>query len=113
MDSPRRIIIISLIVVSAWVFVCPWVVADAGKTPASWSFHVAGLLALIFAIIALVRSDDLPEYGLVAIAGWLVISPWILGLSEIVTRQNVMYGVVIGLLAWIGRPYFKSRPAST
>ena len=113
MDSPRRIIIISLIVVTAWIFVCPWVVSDAGKAPASWSFYVAGVFSLIFGIIALVRSDDLPEYGLVAIAAWLVISPWILGFSDMVTRQSVMYGVVIGGLAWMGRPSYKPKSAGT
>jgi hypothetical protein len=111
MNYTRRTIIISLIVVSGWVFVCPWVIADAGVAPASWSFYVAGALSIILGIAALVRSDDLSEYGLVAVAGWLVISPWILGLSEIVTRQDVVYGVVIGFLAWIGRPSFKTVSA--
>lgn len=113
MFSPRQIIILSLIVVSGWVFACPWVVADAGATPASWNFYIAGALSLILGVVALVRSDDLPAYGLVAIAGWLVIAPWILGLSEIVTRQDVMYGVVIAGLAWFGRPSAKVGSAST
>jgi hypothetical protein len=112
MDSARRLIIISLIVVSGWVFVSPWVVTDASTAPTSWNFNVAGALSLILGIVALMRSDDLPEYGLIAIAGWLVISPWILNLSEMVTRQSIMYGVVMGGLAWIGRPSHKPKPAA-
>lgn len=113
MLSPRQIIIFSLIVVSGWVLVCPWVVTDASAAPASWNFYVAGALSLILGIVAFVRSDNLPSYGLVAIAIWLAIAPWILGLSEIVTRQDVIYRVVIAGLAWFGRPSFKAGSAST
>ena len=113
MASHRQILIISLIVVSGWIFACPWFVTDASSAPASWNFYVTGALALILGIVALVRSDDLPIYGLVAIAGWLVIAPWILVLSEIVTRQDVMYGAIIGGFAWFGRPSFNARSASS
>jgi len=113
MDSPRRILVISLIIIIAWVFICPWVIKDVSTAPASWSFWISGAFSLILVFAALVRPDDLPEYGLIAVSAWLVISPWILGYSEMVTRQSVLYGVVIGGLAYIGRPSYKPRSAST
>jgi sugar phosphate permease len=112
MESSRRIIISSLVAISFWVFVCPWVIADASSAPASWSFYIAGAIALVVGIVALMRTDDLPEYGLVAIAGWLVISPWMLDLSLTVTRQAIFYGVIIGGLAWLGRPSNKPKGAA-
>jgi hypothetical protein len=100
------------LVVSGWVLVCPWVIADASAAPGSWNFHIAGALALLIGIVALVRSDDLPEYGLLAVAVWLVISPWVLDLSAAVTRQAVFYGVILGGLAWFGRPSYKPKGAA-
>jgi sugar phosphate permease len=113
MEYLRRIIIIGSLIVSGWVFVCPWVIAEASTAPASWNFYIAGALALLLGIVALMRSDDLPEYGLVAIAGWLVISPWVLDLSSTVTRHAIFYGIVLGGLAWLGRPSHKPKGAAT
>lgn len=112
MVSQRQVIIGSLIIISGWVFACPWVVTDASTAPASWDFYVTGALALILAFAAFVRSDDLPSYGLLAVAGWLVIAPWILSLSEIVTRQHVTYGLLIAGMAWFGRRSFKPSSAA-
>jgi len=64
---------------------------------------------MLLAVVAFTRSDDLAEYGLIAVAIWLVISPWVLDLSEQLTRQAVFYGVVIGGLAWFGRPSYKPK----
>ena len=100
------------LVVSGWVLVCPWVIADASAAPGSWNFHIAGALALLIGIVALVRSDDLPGYGLLAVAVWLVISPWVLDLSAAVTRQAIFYGVILGGLAWFGRPSYKPKGAA-
>ena len=100
------------LMVSCWIFVCPWFIAEASAAPASWSFHIAGVLAVLLGIAALVRSDDLPEYGLLAVAVWLVISPWALDLSAIVTRQAVFYGAILGGLAWFGRPSYKPKGAA-
>jgi hypothetical protein len=80
--------------------------------PASWNFYIAGGLALLLGIVALVRSDDLPAYALVAVAVWLAISPWVLDLSPAVTRQAIFYGVILGGLAWFGRPSYKPTGAA-
>jgi hypothetical protein len=96
------------LILSGWLFVCPWVVDAASLSPASsWNFHIAGAMALLLWIIALVRSDDLAEYGVVAVAVWLVVSPWVLNLTEAVSKQAIFYGVVLGFLGWIGRSSHK------
>jgi hypothetical protein len=95
------------------VFASPWVIDDAAVHPAALNFQLAGALAIVLCVLGLVRSDDLPEYGMIAVAAWLAVSPWVLDLSGTVTRQAVLYGVVLAIVAWTGRPSFKpkaSRP---
>jgi hypothetical protein len=90
------------LLLGGWVLVCPWVISDIGP-PASWHFHVAGGLAILLTIVALLRTDDLAEYGLIAVGAWLIIAPWVLGLSDVHTRQTIFYGVILAGVAWFGR----------
>ena len=98
---------ITSLVLAVWLLVSPWLISETATPPASWNFQIAGLLAVLLAIIAIIRSDDLAEYGLVVVAVWLVVSPWALDLSALVTRQAVFYGAILGGLAWFGRRSFK------
>lgn len=102
---------IAALVLAGWVLVCPLVIADAGESPASWNFYVTGALGVLLSAIALTRSDDTAEYALMAVAAWLAVSPWVLDLSTTVTRQAVFYAVVLGGLAWLGRPSYKPKSA--
>jgi len=104
--------IITALILGAWVLASPLVIADASASPVSWSFRIAGTLTVLLSVVALIRSDDLPEYGLMAIAAWLIVSPWVLDLAPTVTRQSVFYGAVLAGLAWLGRPSFKPKAAT-
>jgi SPW repeat len=97
------------LLLSIWVFVSPWVVPGATGSIGLWAFQIPAAVGVLLAVVAFTRSDDLAEYGLIAVAIWLIISPWVLGLSELLTRQAVFYGVIIGGLAWFGRPSYKSK----
>jgi hypothetical protein len=92
--------------VGLWVLVSPWVFPTA-VTDGALNFHVAGAIGAALALIAWMRLDEFAEFGTVALGVWLVISPWVLGLSDLVTRQAILYGVVIGCLGWFGRPSLK------
>jgi hypothetical protein len=114
MDLYRRVVIILALILSGWLFVCPWVFEAASVSPAtSWNFHIAGATALSLWIIALVRSDDLAEYGVVAVAVWLVVSPWVLNLTDAVSKQATFYGFILGFLGWIGRSSHKGAGSVT
>jgi hypothetical protein len=108
-DPYRMGAILIGLTLAAWVFASPFVVDDAAVQPAAWNFYVTGGLAVILSALSLVRSDDMPEYGVIAVAAWLAVSPWILDLSGTVTRQAVLYGVVLAILAWTSRPSFKPK----
>lgn len=108
-DSFHRGALLAALVLALWVGVSPWVVSEASENPALLNFCVAGLLAIGLAAAALMRTDDWAQYVLVAVGTWLVVSPWILDLESLVTRQAVSYGVVIAGLAWVGRPSFQPK----
>ena len=108
MAMHRSMIGIGLLL-SIWVFVSPWVVPEATGAIALWAFHVPAAVAVVSALVALTRSDDIAEYGLIGVATWLIISPWVFGMSELPTRQLVFYGVIMGGMAWFGRPSFQPK----
>jgi len=97
------------LLLSVWVFVSPWVVSEATGPIGLWAFHIPAAVGVLLSVVAFTRSDDLAEYGLIAVAIWLIISPWVLGLSELLTRQVVFYGAVIGCMAWFGRPSYTPK----
>ena len=97
------------LLLAVWVFVCPWFIDDAAAQPAALNFQLTGALAVLLCAAAFVRADDMPEYALMAVAAWLAVSPWVLNLSEMTTRQSVVYGLFLALMAWIGRPSFKPK----
>jgi hypothetical protein len=101
--------IIAALLLSGWIFACPWFIDDAGVHPAALNFHLVGALAVLLSAVAIVRADNIPEYGMVAVAAWLAVSPWVLNLSETATRQTVFYAFLLAGLAWLGRPSYKPK----
>ena len=97
------------LLLSGWIFACPWFIDDAGVRPAALNFHLVGALAVLLSAVAIARADNLPEYGVVAVAAWLAVSPWVLNLSETVTRQAVFYAFLLAGMAWLGRPSYKPK----
>jgi hypothetical protein len=110
--EPFRWMLVAAVLLCSWVFVSPWFVEDAAVSPASWNFHISGGLALLFVMLGLMRSDDVPAYGLVAIGVWLVISPWVLDLPSLPTKQTFMYGAVLAGLGWLSRPSHQPKAAA-
>ena len=105
----HRSVIGTVLLLSIWIFVSPWVVPGASGPIGLWAFHIPAAVGVLLSVVALTRSDDLAEYGLIAVGLWLMASPWILGISELLTRQVVFYGVIIACMAWLGRPSYKPR----
>jgi hypothetical protein len=95
------------LVLSAWIMTSPLVVpADSHAT---WNFYVAGAIGALLALVAFLRSDNVAEYGLLTLSAWLIVSPWLLNLPDLPTRQTLLYGMVIGGMAWFGRPTYKPK----
>jgi hypothetical protein len=90
------------LILAAWILMSPFVIETDPRT--AWDFYAAGVLGVLLAAAAMLRSDDLAENGLLAVGGWLMISPWILGLPELASRQAIFYGAIVAAIGWFGRP---------
>jgi hypothetical protein len=95
------------LVLGAWMITSPLVVPADSHTV--WNFYVAGVIGGLLALVALLRSDNIAEYGLLALSAWLIVSPWLLDLPELPTRQTLLYGMVMASMAWFGRPAYTPK----
>lgn len=111
-DAYHRGAMIAALALSVWIFVSPWFFGDMIAGPIAWNFFAVGALGVTLSLLALMRSDDLAEYGLLALGAWFAVSPWVLGASQMGTRQSVFYAVILMIAAWLGRPSFKPKSAS-
>jgi SPW repeat len=97
-------------ILSAWMLISPFVVEADSHT--AWNFYTAGAIGALLAGAAMLRSDNLAENGLLALGAWLIVSPWIVHLPELPTRQTLLYGVILGGIAWFGRPTYAPKASN-
>jgi hypothetical protein len=83
-----------------WLIVSPWVLAYADAMPA-WNAAVTGAVIAIAAATALMAFHKWEEWITAAMAGWLIVSPWLLGFSgmEAATWNQVGVGALVAVLA--------------
>jgi hypothetical protein len=89
------------LVLGLWMLVSPWVLGHQAETPPTWNAVILGILIAGAALFALFRVMAWEEWVSVAFGIWLVISPWLLGFSALVTAvwNAVIVGVIVAALA--------------
>lgn len=84
------------LLLGAWLLFSPWLLGYTGEAAAATNAYIVGAAIALIAAGALYAYQKWEEWLNVALAIWLVISPWVLGFSAMAA---VMYNaVVIGLL---------------
>jgi hypothetical protein len=85
------------LLIGAWLFVSPWVMAYPSNTlNATWNAYVLGAAIVIFAACA-VYMPRVWEEGLNTVLGiWMIISPWVLEFSS--SRVVTINAIIVGLL---------------
>jgi len=89
------------LILGLWLLISPWVLSYMGETVAAWNAYIVGIIVAVAAAAALVAFHKWEEWVNVALAAWLIISPFLLSypmMSRAMTNQIVV-GVVTGLLA--------------
>jgi|SRR5690349_9688769 SPW repeat-containing protein len=89
------------LILGLWLLISPWVLSYMGETVAAWNAYIVGIIVAVAAAAALVAFHKWEEWVNVALAAWLIISPFLLSypmMSHAMTNQIVV-GVVTGLLA--------------
>lgn len=89
------------LVLGIWIVVSPWALGFVAEQTAAWNAYVVGVIIAVAALATLVNFHKWEEWLNVALAVWLIVSPWALGvvaLSALMWNQ-VVVGLVIGALA--------------
>lgn len=89
------------LILGVWMLFSPWALQYQADTPATWNAAILGILIAAVAVFALLRVMAWEEWTSVVLGLWLVVSPWILGFSGLVTAMwnAVIVGVVVAALA--------------
>lgn len=96
-----------ILVLGAWLFFSPFLLGYT-QTAAASNAYVIGLGVALFAILALIDSKLWEEWVNLALGAWLIVSPFVLGYSNMAgpTWNHIIVGLLIGadaLLVITGR----------
>ena len=106
------------LILAVCLFFSPWVLGYTGERVSAWDAWICAVVIGVVSIAALVNFAEWEEWVSVAVGVWLVISPWVLGFTNLATATWAM--VVIGILVaaiaaweiWSAR-HPPMRPAAT
>lgn len=89
------------LVLGAWLIASPWVLAYAVERVPTTNAVVVGAIIALAAAAALYAFQAWEEWTNVALAAWLIVSPWVLGFStlQIAMWNHVAVGVAVLVLA--------------
>jgi hypothetical protein len=94
--------------IGLWVFLSPWIFANADSTVAApltngaeWNIWIVSGAVIVLSLVALLAYQAWEEWGTALLGLWLVASPWIFGFSDAtaMTWNIAIAGGVIALLA--------------
>lgn len=93
-----------MLVFGAWLFFSPlWIYAyEVAGRAAAWNSQIVGAALVVLAAVALYRPRPWQAIVGLAIGSWLVVAPFVLGLSSTsggATSNHLLIGVLVGLNA--------------
>src|SRR5262245_34357852 len=103
-------------VLGLWLIISPWVLGYATSFYPASNAWIVGLIIPVSAASTLIAFHQWEEWINVALAVWLIISPWVLGFSTMATAvsNQVVVGIVVGVLAiWSLRIEHEPRRLAT
>lgn len=83
-----------------WLFFSPWILQYRSFSGvAAWDAYILGILIAIFALSALARPQMWPEWVNLVLGIWMIISPYVLGFSNLptATGNSIVLGILIAL----------------
>lgn len=84
-----------------WLIVSPWVLGYTADTWPAWNSYVVGAVIAILAAISLTAHQKWEHWATLAVAAWLIVSPWVLDYTALQTVfwNHIITGVIVGALA--------------
>ena len=89
------------LIAGAWLFVSPWILADAPIPAVTWNAYVMGIVIVVFAILALVDFHEWEEWLGLLFGIWLLVAPWLVGFDVVGSAvwNQIVVGMVVGLMS--------------
>jgi hypothetical protein len=89
------------VILGLWLIASPGMLGYMSETTAAWNAWIVGVVVMVAALAALVAFQKWEEWVSMALAAWLIASPWILGFSglQAAVWNQLIVGVLIGGLA--------------
>jgi hypothetical protein len=89
------------LVLGVWLALSPWVLSYASQPTPAWNAHAVGVIIAVAALAALVAFQAWEEWVNAALAAWLIVSPYALGFSGVVSAfwNQLIVGLLVGALA--------------
>ncbi len=89
------------LVLGVWLAASPWILGYAAQQTPTTNAALVGIVIALAAAAAVYAFQAWEEWVNVALAAWLVVSPWLLAYSthQTATWNQVAVGVLVGLLA--------------
>jgi hypothetical protein len=89
------------LILGLWLVISPWALAYMMETIPMWNAIIVGVIIAVAAIAALVAFHKWEEWANVALAVWLIVSPFALGYASHTTVlwNQLIVGALVGILA--------------
>ena len=89
------------VLLGLWLIVSPWALAFVANSTASWNVWIIGTIIAVASAAALVAFHAWEEWVNIALAAWLIISPWIFGFADLQAAMwnQIIVGLIVGGLA--------------
>lgn len=89
------------LVLGVWLIVSPWLLAYAVEQAPTANAVAVGAIITLAAAAALYAFQQWEEWINVALAAWLLVSPWVLGFGtqQIPTWNQIVVGILVGVMA--------------
>jgi hypothetical protein len=92
------------LVCGIWLFMSPYTLDFRTEAAAAWTVYTTGAAVIAVSVLALKNPRRWQEWTIVAIAGALFLSPFVLGFSDVAsaTANNIFLSLIIGMDAlWV------------
>ena len=89
------------LILGVWMLVSPWALAHQATTRPTWNAVILGVLIGLVALYAMFQVFAWQEWVNAVFGVWLILSPWLLGFSDLFAAMlnAVIVGAAVLILA--------------
>ena len=89
------------LILGIWLAISPWALSYMADATPAWNAYIVGIVIAVAAAAAIMAFHQWEEWTNVALAIWLIVSPFLLGYAAHATAlwNQIVVGVLVGGLA--------------